>query len=364
MKRRLFNSAAGPAPEPEPEIDIEANQAVEGNQDNRGQCHHCETLHKEVYRLREERDFYKEKLSKLSMSTENFIVAENDPASQIKHKQKFFSFYFGLPSFSVFLWILNLITPFISERRVISKENQLLLTLMKLRHGLAHLDLAHRFGVSSACVSNVINELIPVLANRLQFLISWPSAEVLRKNMPQKFKKRFKKCVVIIDCTEFFIDRPFNLRARAQTWSNYKHHNTLKALIGITPYGSISFISKMWGGRISDKEISGKSGFYSYINPGNQVMADRGFLIGDDLARHGATLVMPPFLKGRKQLPGRDVERARQLSALRIHVERAIERVKIFKILKNTLPLTLVPLASDILTVCCALSNLRPKLIK
>ena len=127
---------------------------------------------------------------------------------------------------------------------------------MKLQHGLNHLDLGFRCGVSSACVSNVINEMIPVLAHRLSFLISWPSAEVLRKNMPQKFKKRFKKCVVIIDCTEFFIDRPFNLRARAQTWSNYKHHNTLKALIGITPYGSISFVSKMWGGIISDKEIS------------------------------------------------------------------------------------------------------------
>lgn len=111
------------------------------------------------------------------------------------------------------------------------------------------------------------------------------------------------------------------------------------------------------------EDIRGKSGFYGNINPGNQVMAD-GFLIGDHLARLGATLVMPPFLKGRKQLPECDVERARQLSALLIHVERAIERIKIFSILNNMLPLTLVPLSSDILTICCALSNLRLKLIK
>lgn len=181
--------------------------------------------------------------------------------------------------------------------------------------------------------------------------------------MPRKFKKRFKKCVVIIDCTEFFTDRPFNLRARAQTWSNYKHHNTLKALIGITPYGSISFVSRVWAGRISDKEITARSNFYSNIYPGDQVMADRGFLISRELARCGATLAIPPFLNERKQLPGLDVERVRQLSALRIHIERAIERVKIFRILKNTIPLTLVPLSSDILKVCCALSNLRPKLI-
>ena len=147
---------------------------------------------------------------------------------------------------------------------------------MKLRHRLAHLDPCFRLGVSSACVSNVINKVIPVLAKRLQFRIPWPSAEVLRKNMPLKFKKRFKKCVVIIDCTVF--------HWQAHTWSNYKHRNTLKDLISITPYGSTSFISKMWGGRISDKEISVKSG------------DGRGFLIGDNLAWLGATLVMPPFL--------------------------------------------------------------------
>ena len=216
----------------------------------------CQSLQQEVNSLRLERDFFKEKVSNLSISSETFIVTDSDEDRDKKKKNKLFSFYSGLPNFAVFTWILTLISRFISERRVISKENQLFLTLMKLRHGLNHLDLGFRCGVSSACVSNVINEMIPVLAHRLSFLISWPSAEVLRKNMPQKFKKRFKKCVVIIDCTEFFIDRPFNLRARAQTWSNYKHHNTLKALIGITPYGSISFVSKMWGGIISDKEIS------------------------------------------------------------------------------------------------------------
>ena len=120
----------------------------------------------------------------------------------------------------------------------------------------------------------------------------------------------------------------------------------------------------MWGGRISDKEITAKSGFYDMIEPGDQVMADRGFTISHELAIRGAHLVMPPFVAGRKQFPGVVVFRARQISALRIHVERAIERIKNFKILKNTLPLSLVPLASSILNVCCALTNLKPNLIK
>ncbi len=118
------------------------------------------------------------------------------------------------------------------------------------------------------------------------------------------------------------------------------------------------------GGRISDKELTEKSRFYDFIEYGDQVMADRGFTISHELAKKGATLVMPPFVKGRKQLPGRTVETARQLSALRIHVERQMERIKNFTILKNTMPVTFFPIASDILTVCAALTNLQPKLIK
>ena len=45
---------------------------------------------------------------------------------------------------------------------------------------------------------------------------------------------------------EIFIEIPSNLEARSLTWSTYKHHNTIKFLIGITPHGTISFLSKAW----------------------------------------------------------------------------------------------------------------------
>ena len=319
----------------------------------------CCSMEREINMLRDERNKLKEKLQKVTFSMDS-IISDNDEDRQNRKMR----FYAGLPSMAVFMWIFSLVNNFITKRQIISSENQLLLTLMKLRLELQNTDLAYRFGISSSTVSLIINECIPILSQRLKFLIKWPSTDTLTRNMPEKFKKRFSKCKVIIDCTEFFMDRPFNLKSRAQTWSNYKHHHTLKALIGITPYGSVSFLSKLWGGRISDKEITEKSGFYRKIQYGDQVMADRGFTISHELAKLGATLVMPPFTKGRKQLPGHAVERARQLSALRIHVERAIERIKNFSILKSTLPITLVPLASDILTVCAALTNLQPKLIK
>ena len=70
------------------------------------------------------------------------------------------------------------------------------------------------------------------------------------KTMPTEFRQNFRKCVIIIDCFEVFMERPTSLMARAQTWSNYKKHNMVKFLIGITPKGSIAFISRGWGGRV------------------------------------------------------------------------------------------------------------------
>ena len=59
------------------------------------------------------------------------------------------------------------------------------------------------------------------------------------------FRNYFEtKVATIIDCFEVFTEKPTALRARAQTFSTYKHHNTVKFLIGISPQGVISYISK------------------------------------------------------------------------------------------------------------------------
>ena len=120
---------------------------------------------------------------------------------------------------------------------------------MKIKLNCPFQDLAYRFGVSVSTVSRIFDKWIDIMSTRLQFLILWPQREELIKTMPLVFKQNFgNKVAVIIDCFEVFIERPSSLIARAMTWSNYKHHNTVKFLIGITPQGVISFISKAWGG--------------------------------------------------------------------------------------------------------------------
>ena len=67
---------------------------------------------------------------------------------------------------------------------------------------------------------------------------------------------------------ENFIERPSNLLARAQVRSNYKHHCTAKFLIGITPQGTISYVSKCTGGRTYDKEILD---LIKFLLPGKEI---------------------------------------------------------------------------------------------
>jgi hypothetical protein len=60
--------------------------------------------------------------------------------------------------------------------------------------------------------------------------------------------------------------------------------------VSITPSGAVNFISKGWGGRVSDKEITLKSGYIYKLSHGDEVLADWGFLVSEELAAHGVII--------------------------------------------------------------------------
>ena len=105
-------------------------------------------------------------------------------------------------------------------------------------------DLGYRFCVSTSTVSRILLKWLRQMDIRFKDLIYWPDHEALQKTMPLCFQQSFgKKVAIVIDCFEVFIERPSSLEARAALWSNYKHHNTVKVLLEITPEGVISFVS-------------------------------------------------------------------------------------------------------------------------
>ena len=94
-------------------------------------------------------------------------------------------------------------------------------------------------------------------------------------------------------------------------WSNYKHHNTVKLLTGITSQGVVLLVSEAWGGRVSDNYLTEHCGVLDKLLPGDVVLADRGFDISDSVGMQQAQLCIPAFTKGKTQLSALEVEQTR-----------------------------------------------------
>jgi len=250
--------------------------------------------------------------------------------------------------------------------RALDPLNEFFLTLVRLKLGLLERDLADRFGISQGLVSIIFNTWLNLIYHHLSSLKFWPTRETVQKYMPKEFAKseRYGYTRIILDATELFIEKPSDLSLQSVTWSNYKSHNTLKGLIGICPFGGVTFVSCLWAGSISDIELTTKCGLLDLLQAGDNVMADKGFKIEDVLKEHGITLNIPPFMSDGK-LSKQDVKLTREVATLRIHVERAIERVKNFRILDGNIPNSIpAPTVNKMFYVCAMLTNMQGYLLK
>jgi hypothetical protein len=75
-------------------------------------------------------------------------------------------------------------------------------------------------------------------------------------------------------------------------------------------------------------------------------------------------LNIPPFLNGQPQLSAEDEANTRKIASVRVHVERAIARVKNYRILRQVIPLTLAENLEQIWSVCSYLTLTLPPIIK
>jgi len=95
------------------------------------------------------------------------------------------------------------------------------------------------------------------------------------------------------------------------------------------------------------------------------ILADRGFTCDDYARMMMAEVKTPPFTKGKRQLEKVEIDWSRELSLVRIHVERVIGVLKQkYTILQGTLPIALIKDDNDkIVTVCCACVNMCPSIV-
>jgi hypothetical protein len=181
----------------------------------------------------------------------------------------------------------------------------------------------------------------------------------IKKPLPSHFRnKLLRKTRVVIDCTEFGLESTLNFDQQGNIYSFYKTKPTAKLLLGVVPSGGACYISHAFEGCISDREIVRQSGFLDYLEPGDIVLADRGFKGADEfIEEKGATLIIPPFLRGRKKFTLEEEHRTRIIAKARIHIERFNKRIKIYEFLKGPIRHCHVPLVSQAVYVCSCLAN-------
>ena len=287
--------------------------------------------------------------------------------------------YTGFPSYEILVSFFTFLGPAVDKlnywgaqprrhrrrRTKLDSFNQFFLTLVKLKLNLNIEDLAFRFQISTSTISRYFITWIAFLYNELKEIPWFPTKEQVAGTLPYAFRAKYPTTVAIIDASEIFIETPSDLMLQSTSWSSYKHHNTLKFLVACTPNGSISFVSSVYLGSISDPTLTKECGFLQKLEGmvGISIMADRGFIIKDSLSKLGISLNLPPFLEGRGQLDPDELQCGRSIASLRIHVERAIGRLKQYKILCSVFPLKMARLANQIVTVCAYLTNFHLALV-
>ena len=238
----------------------------------------------------------------------------------------------------------------------LESKDEFLLTLMKLRLGLLGKYIAHRFGISNTLCPQIFHSRIRCMAEYFRSFV--PDIETILVTTPKRYR-HFENLIRIIDCSEMFVETPKNLELQGATWSEYKHHNTLKFLVCAAPNSAITFVSKAYTGRISDKEITLKSVFLDMLPRYSSIMTDKGFNLFDKCAPQCLHFTVPPGRRGASQMTPAEINKTSAIAKVRILVEQVIRRSKTFQIIANEMPISLLSHVNDTLIICSALCNFK-----
>ncbi|XP_028414129.1 uncharacterized protein LOC114537197 [Dendronephthya gigantea] len=245
----------------------------------------------------------------------------------------------------------------------LSIKEQFVMTLVRLKRSPTLLMLANNFGISESTCSRIVTTWVLFLEKELQFLLPFSTLTEMEGLQRPKVFRPYPNLRAVIDCTEFYIEKPSNPSSQRRTYSGYKSANTFKLLVSLSPICHFNFVSELYSGSISDKSIVQRSGFLNALEANDVVMADKGFNIQDILALHHVYLLAPPIM-AKNKISEQAVTLTRRIARARVHVERMIRKLKLFRILRSPIPLTIKPYINSIAKVCAYLVNLQPSIIK
>lgn len=167
----------------------------------------------------------------------------------------------------------------------------------------------------------------------------------------------------VVDSTNWNIKTPKSGEEQTVTYSYYYSSNCGKYLVVTSPSGVIVYISDVYPGHISDRDLALHSFLYlghgrGWLQSGDDVMADRGFNLKDVLFSIYCDLVIPPFKeRGKQQFSHEQREVVAQVTHKRVHVERSVGLLKKWDILHRPVERQLWGSMTQVVRVCAWLTN-------
>ncbi|XP_062578650.1 uncharacterized protein LOC134240580 [Saccostrea cucullata] len=275
-------------------------------------------------------------------------------------------FYTGLETISKFYFVLRTLGPaayclnyVYHQVTNISVPDQFFLVLIKLRRHRTNFELSRLFSISEKTVSNIFYTWILFMSKQWREVDIWPPKSLVKYFCPSDFKLKFPKTRVLVDGTECPIKKPKQPKSQQATFSTYKNKNTVKILVGATPGGLVSYVSSAYGGSTSDRQIVERSSLLNLCDPGDSIMADKGFNVQDMFVHKNIQINTPTFFKKKNRMSCATVVQDRKISSKRVHIERIIGLAKTFKILTEPMNSSETKLSSHITFVCFMLCNFK-----
>ena len=236
----------------------------------------------------------------------------------------------------------RVIRPGGGQSPILNLENQIILTLLYLRHYLTFQMLGLMFQVSESTAHNVFSYWQGLLEEGLP-----PSLLEQIKKYPEGGAELLEELTtqeLVVDSTEQVIERPTEHREQRRTYSGKKKNFTFKnQLIVSSECLDIIDVEVGWSGRVSDISI--------WRNSQNHFALQQRFI--GDKAYIGEAQIRTPTKKPKNgELTRQQKEESKQFSSERIVVEHLIRLVKIFKVMQERFRLSKSRYGSIFLTVC------------
>jgi hypothetical protein len=221
-------------------------------------------------------------------------------------------------------------------------EEQIVLTLVYLRHHVTFQVLGLLFQVSESTAHNLFNYWQDLLRESLPASL----LEQVKKSPEneEELREQLQKYELIVDSEEQDRQRPSDYQAQKKYDSGKQKNHTFKNQFIVLPLGK-DFVDVVVGrpGRVSDINLCRER--LSLLHPEQKLTGDKAYV--------GEAQITTPRKKPKQgELTAKQKEENQSISSQRIFVEHLIRVVKIFKVGQERFRLKQERYASVLLTIC------------